>query len=381
MAAIPPLLKDLNERTVLETIRAGAPISRAEISRRAGISKPTVSQALQSLLQAGLVRETAAGHDGPSYGAVFFEPVPEAALVLGLDLGTRFLRGAICDLAGTVRARQDVELPRAEASEVLERMADLAAALVEATGISRERVDSAVIGIPGAVAPDGRVLLAENIHGLEDIDVPAETERVLDMPVTVENDVNLAAVGEGWRGVGRGVDDFVFVSVGTGLGAGLVLGGELHRGRNGLAGEVDLARLEPALDPSAPALSRLAAERAAGAATSLSAPFDPRDVFAAARRGDTVARDVVAEEARRIALHVVPIAAVVDVGLVVLGGGVGSNGDLLVDPICAELAQRLPAPPRVEVSALGESAVLDGALAIGRDEALDRVFEQRPIAL
>jgi predicted NBD/HSP70 family sugar kinase len=376
-----PLLKHLNERAVLESIRSGAPISRAQISRSAGISKPTASAALTSLLDAGLVREADPAPDGPTYGAVFFEPVPEAALVLGLDLGTRFLRGAICDLAGAVRARQDVELPRAEAGEVLERMAELTAALVDATGLPRERVDSAVVGVPGAVAPDGRVLLAENIHGLEDIDVPAETERVLDMPVTVENDVNLAAVGEGWRGVGRGVDDFVFVSVGTGLGAGLVLGGELHRGRNGLAGEVDLARLEPALDPSAPALSRLAAERAAGAATSLSAPFDPRDVFAAARRGDTVARDVVAEEARRIALHVVPIAAVVDVGLVVLGGGVGSNGDLLVDPICAELARRLPAPPRVEVSALGESAVLDGALAIGRDEALDRVFEQRPIAL
>jgi predicted NBD/HSP70 family sugar kinase len=376
-----PLLKHLNERAVLETIRSGAPISRAQISRSAGISKPTASAALTSLLDAGLVRETDPAPGGPTYGAVFFEAVPEAALVLGLDLGTRFLRGAICDLAGTVRARQDVELPRAEAGEMLERMADLAAALVEATGLARERLDSAVIGVPGAVAPDGRVLLAENIHGLEDIDVAAESELALAMPVTVENDVNLAAVGEGWRGVGRGVDDFAFVSVGTGLGAGLVLGGELHRGRNGLAGEVDLARLEPALDPSAPALSRLAAERAAGASTVLAAPFDPRDVFAAARRGDAVAREVVAEEARRIALHVVPIAAVVDVGLVVLGGGVGSNGDLLVDPICAELAQRLPAPPRVEVSALGESAVLDGALAIGREDALDRVFEQRPVAL
>jgi len=376
-----PLLKHLNERAVLETIRSGAPISRAQISRSAGISKPTASAALTSLLDAGFVREAEPAPGGPTYGAVFFEAVPEAALVLGLDLGTRFLRGAICDLAGTVRARHDVELPRAEAGEVLERMADLAAALVEATGLERERLDSAVIGVPGAVAPDGRVLLAENIHGLEEIDVAAETEQVLGMPVTVENDVNLAALGEGWRGVGRGVDDFVFVSVGTGLGAGLVLGGELHRGRNGLAGEVDLARLEPALDPSAPALSRLAAERAAGGSTVLAAPFDPRDVFAAARRGDAVAREVVAEEARRIALHVVPIAAVVDVGLVVLGGGVGSNGDLLVDPICAELAQRLPAPPRVEVSALGESAVLDGALAIGREDALDRVFEQRPVAL
>src|SRR5438067_4444168 len=108
--AIPPLLKDLNERTVLEAIRAAAPISRAEISRRVGISKPTVSLALQSLLDAGLVRETAPGGSGPSYGATFFEPVPDAAFVLGLDLGARFVRGAVCDLGGDVRARQDVQL-------------------------------------------------------------------------------------------------------------------------------------------------------------------------------------------------------------------------------------------------------------------------------
>src|SRR5437773_6133874 len=92
--AAPALLKDLNERTVLEAIRAGAPISRAEISRRAGISKPTVSQALQSLVDAGLVRETPHEPDGPSYGALYFEPIAEAALVLGLDLGARFLRSA-----------------------------------------------------------------------------------------------------------------------------------------------------------------------------------------------------------------------------------------------------------------------------------------------
>src|ERR687886_2816893 len=112
--ATPPLLKDLNERTVLDAIRSRAPISRAQISRQAGISKPTVSLALESLLAAGLVREAAHDPAGPSYGAVFFEPVPEAALVLGLDLGARFLRGAICDLRGSVRARQDVELPGAD---------------------------------------------------------------------------------------------------------------------------------------------------------------------------------------------------------------------------------------------------------------------------
>ena len=89
--ATPTLLRDLNERTVLDTIRSGAPISRAEIARRSGISKPTVSLALQSLLQAELVRETAERPDGPGYGAVYFEPVAEAAVVLGLDLGARLV--------------------------------------------------------------------------------------------------------------------------------------------------------------------------------------------------------------------------------------------------------------------------------------------------
>src|ERR1700745_1464823 len=95
--APPPLLKHLNERTVLEEIRAGAPISRAEISRRAGISKPTVSLALEALVDMGVVPVAQSAAAGPTYGAVFFEPAPEAGLVVGLDLGARFLRGALCD--------------------------------------------------------------------------------------------------------------------------------------------------------------------------------------------------------------------------------------------------------------------------------------------
>src|ERR671923_2710990 len=123
--AVPGLLKRINEREVLGTIRAGAPISRAQISRSSGISKPTVSLALQSLLEAGLVREAERGPDGPGYGAVYFEPVAEAALVLGLDLGARFVRGALCDLAGAVRARQDVELTVADAAGAIEAIARL----------------------------------------------------------------------------------------------------------------------------------------------------------------------------------------------------------------------------------------------------------------
>jgi len=371
--ATPPLLKRLNEETVLDTIRAGAPISRAEIARRAGISKPTVSLALRALLEAGLVREANGRPAGPTYGAIYFEPVAEASLVLGVDLGARFLRGALSDLTGTLRARQDVELVVADADTALDAIADLRDALVRAAGLSSNLVDEVVVGIPGVVEPQsGLVRLATNIPRLDGRRYGAELEQRLGVRVTLENDVNLAALGERRQGIARGVDDFMLLSVGTGLGAGLVLRGELQRGRHGAAGELDYVAvgIEHEIDPCAAALSELA-ER-----TMPAPPYDARSVFAAARGGDPHAREVVRDEARRIALHIAPIAAVADVELVVLGGGIGTNSELLRD-IRPLLEEWLPYPPRVEISSLGENAVLMGAVAIGLHSALDTVFLSR----
>src|SRR5436189_246165 len=235
--ATSPLLRNLNERTVLETIRAGAPISRAEISRRSGISKPTVSLALQSLLEASLVREAAAA------------------------------------------------------------IARLRSSLFEASGLEPDRVDGVVVGVPGVVESETGVLrLAENVAGLEGRAFADELQSALGLPVALENDINLAALGEHWQGVAQGVDDFVFLSIGTGMGAGVVLRGELHRGRHGAAGEIDFALIAfDGVDPSAPQVTALAGGGA-----------DPRAVFGAAREGDEAARAVVAEVARRIALHIAP---------------------------------------------------------------------------
>ncbi|HEV8688035.1 MAG TPA: ROK family transcriptional regulator [Gaiellaceae bacterium] len=378
--ATPPLLKRLNERTVLEAIRTDAPISRAEISRRAGISKPTVSIALQSLLEAGLVREARPDPARPSYGAVFFEPVPEAAFVLGVDVGARFVRGALCDLRGATRARQDVELRGPAAADVVETIGQLSESLLDAAGIEVELVDSTVVGVPGVIdRSSGRVHIT-HFESLEGFGLADALRDRLRRPVTLENDINLAALGEQRQGIAHGVENFVFLSIGTGLGAGVVLHGELHRGRNGAAGEVDFAfaGLGEDVDPCASAVSALAERMAAGdGRTSTAPPYEARAIFAAARAGDDVARAVVDETARRIALHIGPIAAVTDVELVVLGGGLGANGDLLLGPVRERLAAWLPYPPRVEVSSLGEAAVLTGALAVGLRSALENVFDRR----
>ncbi|HUI36307.1 MAG TPA: ROK family protein, partial [Gaiellaceae bacterium] len=317
-------------------------------------------------------REAERGPDGPGYGALYFEPVAEAALVVGLDLGARFVRGAVCDLAGTIRARQDVELAVADAAEAVETIAQLQGSLLEAAALDPTLVDRVVVGVPGVVAGDGTLRLIENVSGLEGRSFGHELEEALGLPVALENDINLAALGEQWQGVARGVDDFAFLSVGTGMGAGLVLGGELHRGRNGAAGEVDfaLAGIGQTLDPSAPEVVELARDLAGLQA-------DPRAVFGAARNGEAGARAVIDEIARRIALHVAAIAGVADVELVVLGGGIGANGDLLLDPVGRLVADWLPFPPRVEVSTLGEAAVLTGALAVGLQAALENVFSKR----
>jgi predicted NBD/HSP70 family sugar kinase len=368
--ARPLLLRQMNARTVLEMIRERAPISRAEIARLAGISKPTVSLALRALEDAGLVREAPAPDaDGPTYGATFYEPDPDAAAVLAIDIGGRYLRSALADVSGSVRAREDAVTAELAAEGILSTIPEVVQRLLAATGVPADRIAGAVVGVPGVVSPGtGEVSLAENVPGLEGEQVAARLQEALAVPVKVFNDVNLAAIGERDEGAGRDVASFVFVSVGTGLGAGVVVGGELLAGSHGAAGELDLMR--PAAsgdDPSAPAIREYAAETAGRARARR--PTDTVEIFALARDGDAWALDVVAEVARRVCAHVVPIAAIVDPELVVLGGGIGGNGDLLLPPLREMLERELPFPPTVLTSQLRDDAVLTGALALGVADA------------
>jgi predicted NBD/HSP70 family sugar kinase len=376
--AIPALLRTLNERTVLEAVRAGAPISRAEVARSTGISRPTVSVVLRSLLEDGLVRETEHAPGGPHYGAVYYEGDPDAAVVLGVDFGTRAVRAALCDLDGEVRAREEMR-SRGSVEQRIEALASSVRSLLRTSKLPGDLLENAVIALPAVVSPTDGHVSAPDLPGLGASDLREQLERALSVPVTLENDVNLAAVAEQRRGIAREVADFAFLLVGAGLGAAVMLEWKLHRGHNGNAGELDAVRNGRAddVDPCAAALSQLAEELAAGKETALETPFDVQELFTGAAAGDSVAVAVVEEAARRIALHVLPLAATLDLPLVVLGGSVGAN-PVLLEPVRRHLADLLPFPaPRVEVSALGEAAVIEGALAAGIDAALERVFQRR----
>jgi predicted NBD/HSP70 family sugar kinase len=376
--AVPALLRALNERTVLDAVRESGPISRAEVARQTGISRPTVSLVLRALLEDGLVRETEHDPDGPHYGAVYFEADPEAAVVLGVDFGARTVRTALCDLAGEVRAREEIR-SRGSVDERIEALASTIRSLLRASKLAPDLLENAVVALPAVVSPaDGSVSSAD-LPGLGPGDLRERLELAARVPVTLENDVNLAAVAEQRHGVARDTADFAFLLVGAGLGAAVVIDWKLHRGRNGAAGELDSVRSgrTDEVDPCAAALSQHAADLAAGRKTVLEPPFEVPEVFAATRTGDAVAAEVVEEAARRVALHILPLVAALDLPLIVLGGSVGANPELR-EPVRRHLEGWLPTPaPRIEVSALGEAAVIEGALAAGVDAALERVFQRR----
>jgi predicted NBD/HSP70 family sugar kinase len=336
-----------------------------------------VSLVLRSLLDDGLVREAVHDPDRPHYGAVYYEADPEAAVVLGVDFGARAVRTALCDLTGEVRAREELR-SRGSVEERIDALESSVRSLLRTSKLPGDLLEKAVVALPAVVSPTGRVS-SPDLAGLGAPDLRQQLEQALRTSVVLENDVNLAALAEQRHGVARDVADFAFLLVGAGLGAAVVLDRKLHRGHNGAAGELDAVRNGRAddVDPCAAAISSHAAERAARRETVLEPPYEMRDLFAAARAGDSVASSVVEETGRRIALHVLPLAATLDLPLVVLGGSVGANA-LLLDPVRRYLDEWLPFPaPQVEVSALGEAAVLEGALAAGVEAALERVFERR----
>lgn len=355
-------VRETNVQAVYQAIRRAHPVSRAQLARYLGMSKPTANRAIDALLGAGLVEEVPRPEDAAGYDAVYFGPRAGAATVLALDLGSRYLRGCVADLGGTVLARLDQPVTSNEPTHVLEMAATVRDALVEAAGA---RPEVATIGIGGVIDPRTGVVRDASHSALEGFAAQAELSAALDLPVIAENDINLAAVGEGWRGAGLGAGDFAFLSIGSGVGAGLVLGGRLHRGVNGAAGEIDHVPAGQRFRSGSPAADAFLAHiwQHSDFATT-------EEVMIAARANDERALQLVGWEAARIAEHAARISSVVDLSLIVLGGGIGLNGDLLARPVRASLARLSAYPPAVETSRLGEAAILTGAVATGLDFVL-----------
>jgi predicted NBD/HSP70 family sugar kinase len=374
----PQLIRAMNEQLLLEHIRVGGELSRAELARLSRLSKPTVSLALTNLERAGLVRVSGVRTGVPGPAAVLYEVRPDAGFVLSLDIGSEFLRGAICDLSGALRARSAHKVQAATGHGLVAELGELARKLYADAGRSAAEVTQTVLGSPGVYDPQRDALaLAGALPGWDQPVVLAELRQAFGDSLMIENDADAAALAERAHGHGRDVDSFAFVSVGTGIVRGLVLGGRLHRGAHGAAGEIGYlpigtgastdardARKRGSLEASASAAGIVRAARRAG----IGRPGSARNVFAAAAAGDDRAVRVVADEAILVAKAICAIVAVTDPELIVLGGGIG-QADGFLDAVRSELRGMAPVQPELRVSALGVDAVVDGCLAAGIEKA------------
>jgi predicted NBD/HSP70 family sugar kinase len=380
----PQLLRSMNERLLLDHLHEHGPSSRGDLAAASGLSKPTVSAALAGLESAGLVRvvESRGGKPGPS--TAIYDVNPRAGLVAGVDIGRKWIRLAIADLRGEFVGRRDVRNTARSGAELVRRVRALAGEVAADAGVGWSDVSYVVIGSPGVLnRTTGRLDLAPNLPGLGKAGLVEQLRAALQVESVIENDINLAAVGEQTFGAGRGVRDFVLVSVGTGVGMGIVIGGALYVGGSGAAGEVSFL---PSGDLDVPRFDtrrRGMTEAAASAAGLVQAARDaglafgsPEEIFAAAASGDEQAQAVVEAEGRRIGALVTAVAAILDPELVVLGGGVGRNLDVLGDAIARRIAELGPLRPRIVASELGDGGVLLGAVARALDVARDLLFER-----
>ncbi len=379
------MLRAINERTVLQGVRELAPVSRAQIARVTGLSRPTVSQVLSSLARAKLVREAGRSSGGRGPTAVLYEVNPVAGFVVALDVGRSMVRAAIADLTGEILAQRDARARSRSAATLIAQIGAQARQVATDAGVRWSRVVSTCVGSPGVLQPGvNRLRLAPNLPGWERQGVVDAVRREIGTPVSFENDVNLATLGEQRRGLGKEVPNYVYLHIGTGVGMGLVLGGELYRGSSGAAGEVgylpiavrDLhgrsSRRRGALESALGAIAVMEEATRAG----IRGVADAKGVFDAARRGDGAARKVVGMVAERIALAIAAVAPLLDPELVIIGGGIGRQGDLLLEPVQREVAALSPFRPRIEVSVLGDDAEIHGAIALSLQSAHDLLFDR-----
>lgn len=282
----PRVLRAMNDRAALDLLVAQGPLTRTRIGELTGLSKPTASQLLARLEDAGLVRSTGSQGGRPGPNAVLYEIDPAAAHVAALSVGPTGIDAVVADVTGTVVGSCRVEAD-AVAEDVRHRTAQLVAEAVDGalrpTGLGHDDLDAVVIGTPGAIDPHtGQLRYAPHLPGWHSRTLLADLAEVVGRPVVIENDVNLAAVAEQYEGVAQDHDHFVLAYLDEGVGAAIVLGGTLLRGATGGAGEIGYMPL-----PGAPLARGGAADWAgpdAGAASRARSPAPPYATWPGAGR-------------------------------------------------------------------------------------------------
>jgi predicted NBD/HSP70 family sugar kinase len=369
----PSLLREINDRAALELLLAEGALTRSQVGERTGLSKVTASQTLTRLEERGLVSVTGqqAGGRGPS--AAVYSVVPSSAYVAGLDVAPEAVTTGVADVTG--RVLTEVTVDPNGASNPVELVRNAVSTACRAARVRAGQLQAFVIGTGGMVDPrTGDVRLSVMMPDWHE-GVLGALRGDLRRPVTIENDVNLAAMAEHALGAARGVDDFVLVWMGMGLGLATILGGRLHRGARGAAGEIGYLPVpgvplpEDLTHPASGGFRSLADGREVRLLAErfgFRAPLAAEAVaaaVAAAQDGDPEGTGFLADLGRRVAVGVAAIAVTLDPQLVVLGGEVGqAGGEALARRVSAEVSRICPVTPDIVPTAVPDAPVLRGAL-------------------
>jgi predicted NBD/HSP70 family sugar kinase len=381
------LLRELGEQAVLETIFREGPITRPEIAAATTLSKPTVSAAVSRLEQAGLVHAAGIRPGQRGRSPVAYVVSDKAGFVVGGDIGGTNVRVAASDLFGEPICDRKRPTTKDGSRAVGVQILEMVSEVIDEAGATRGRPLALGISAPGVIdQTSGRVTsLAYNVTpegGFDPLEVIRDR---FDLPVLVDNNVNLAAVGEKWFGLARGISTMVFIGIGAGIGMGIIIDNELVRGAHGAAGEIAYLplvgdpfdprhRLHGGLEDEVAAAGILEAfnQRRAAAGPG---PASVHEVFELARAGDGAARAVIEHVASRLGAAIATVCAIIDPELVVLGGGIGAN-PLLLRPVRGAAAALVPITARIETSSLGDRAALQGAIAVALQAARAQLLSQ-----
>jgi predicted NBD/HSP70 family sugar kinase len=379
-------MREINARSTLDLLREHGALHAAEIARLIGLSRPTTAEILRGLADLGLVQELTPGADDSKRARSVYEAISDVKIALAIDIGSKYIRAAAGDLNLKMLSHSSIPLKSLALKDLVAAMHAAVNETLKTSGYTIKDVATIVVGTPGVInQATGTISIAGTIASLDGVDLASLIEREFGIHPKLENDINLVTVAEQFSGHGREIEDFAVLSVGSGLGSGIVVNGKLLRGHRGAAGEVFFIPFGDPLDthrsqsnPSADSIAELARSLAKKIKkSSLREPFSTIDILAAAKAGDELAKAVVAIEAERIALYIAAISAVTDVELVVLSGGIGRQAAFFLDQIQGLVSKVLPFPPRIEVSTLGDTGILIGALNIATKAACDLIFSTK----
>jgi predicted NBD/HSP70 family sugar kinase len=379
----PRLLRALNDRAALELLLAKGPLTRAQLGELTGLSKVTASQLVERLEERGLVRRVGEQAGGRGPNAQLYAVTPGSAHVIGVDVGPDRVVAACADITGAIIGR--VEQSTKDTDDPVGVVHSAVIQAAAQAGTDMDSVRRVVLGTPGLVDPKtGEISFAVDLprwhRGLLD-----DLRKDLSTPVVFGNDVNLVAAAEAYTGAAVGVDDFVLIWIGRGVGLASVINGRLHQGSTGAAGEIGYLPVSGADVPrnaskrgvvkgAFQALAGADAVKAIGRKHGFRAA-EAADVVRAAVAAGPAGEPVLDELAERLALGVAAVCVVLDPPLAVLAGEVSqAGGAALAERVEREVAAITLVSPRVMVSEVADEPVLTGALRTALDAVRDEVF-------